>query len=166
MTIIWCMVPEIWSVEDRIFCHFGLFFVFLPYNNPKNKFWTTEKITLRYHFTYVYHKWQSNDVWFLRYRAQWTEFFVILDNFLLIYPIKTWKIKIMKKWRKKTPGDIILDKCTKNHDHILYCSWDMARGGCKCYFSFWTIFCPFTPLTAWTMKILKEWKKHLEMSSS
>ena len=27
MMIIWCMVPEIWSVTDRIFSHFGPFFV-------------------------------------------------------------------------------------------------------------------------------------------
>ena len=26
MTIIWCMIPKISSVTDRIFCHFGLFF--------------------------------------------------------------------------------------------------------------------------------------------
>ena len=33
MTIIWCMVPvvpEIWSVMDRVFCHFGLFFALPP----------------------------------------------------------------------------------------------------------------------------------------
>ena len=32
------MVPEIWSVTDRIFCHLGSFFALLPYplNNPKN----------------------------------------------------------------------------------------------------------------------------------
>ena len=43
---------------------------------------------------------------------------------------------------KKTPGDIIvLHKCTKHHDHILYCSLDMARNRCN-YFSFWAIFCP------------------------
>ena len=42
---------------------------------------------------------------------------------------------------KNTPGDIIvLHKCTKNHDHILYCSWDMRHDGCNCYFSFWAIF--------------------------
>ena len=29
-TIIWCMVSEIWSVTDRIFCYFGLFFALLP----------------------------------------------------------------------------------------------------------------------------------------
>ena len=44
---------------------------------------------------------KSYDVQFLRYRARWTEFFVILDNFLPIYPLKTWKIKILKKWKKK-----------------------------------------------------------------
>ena len=31
MTIIQCMVPEIWSAKDRIFCHCGPFFaVLLP----------------------------------------------------------------------------------------------------------------------------------------
>ena len=67
---------------------------------------------------------------------------------------------------KKTPGDIIiLHKCAKNHDHMLYCSWDMVCDRCNCYFSFWAIFCPFTPLTAQKIKILKKWKKHLEISS-
>ena len=28
---------QIWSATDRIFCHFGLFFVLLPPNNPKNQ---------------------------------------------------------------------------------------------------------------------------------
>ena len=31
ITFIWCMVPEIWSMTDRIFCHFGPFFAFLPH---------------------------------------------------------------------------------------------------------------------------------------
>ena len=61
---------------------------------------------------------------------------------------------------KKTPGDIIiLHKCTKNHDHMLYCFWDMVSDRCNCYFSFWAIFCPFTPLTTQKIKILKKWKK-------
>ena len=33
------------------------------------------------------------------------------------------------------------------------------------FLSFWVIFCPFTPLTTWKIKILKKWKKHLEISS-
>ena len=31
------MVPKIWSVTDRICCHFGPFFAFDPINNPKNQ---------------------------------------------------------------------------------------------------------------------------------
>ena len=66
---------------------------------------------------------------------------------------------------KKTPGDIIiLHMCIKNHDHMLYCSWDMVFDRCNCYFSFWVIFCPFSPLTAQKIKIFKKWKKHLEIS--
>ena len=60
------MVPEIWSITDRFFCHFGQFFAHFPPKNPKNQ--NFEKM-------------------------------------------------------KKTPGDIIiLQKCTKTHDHMLYCS--------------------------------------------
>ena len=40
---------------------------------------------------------------------------------------------------------------------MLYCSWDMACDGCN-YFSFWAIFCPFTPVTAWKIKIKKKMK--------
>ena len=36
MTIVWCMVPGIWSLMDRMFCHFGPFFTLLPPKNPKN----------------------------------------------------------------------------------------------------------------------------------
>ena len=62
---------------------------------------------------------------------------------------------------KKTPGDIIiiLHKCSKNHDHMLNCSWDVTHDGCSCYFSFWTIFCPFTCLTVQKIKIKKNEKK-------
>ena len=60
---------------------------------------------------------------------------------------------------KKSPRDIIiLHRCTKNHCHMLYRSWDIVCDGCNCYFSFWAIFCPFTSLTAWKRKISKKWK--------
>ena len=48
---------------------------------------------------------------------------------------------------------------------MLHCSWDMMRDRCNCYFTFWAVFCPFTRLTARKRKILKKWKKHLEISS-
>ena len=38
MTTIQCMVPEIWSAIDRIFCHFGLlFFAILPSMDSVNQ---------------------------------------------------------------------------------------------------------------------------------
>ena len=113
----------------------------------------------------MYHIWQSYDVRFLRYGARHTEFFVILDNFLPFYPPNNPKNQNFEKM-KKTPGDIIiLHMCTKNYDQMMYGSWDMVCDRCYCYFSFWAIFCPFTPLTAQKIKILKKWKKHLEISS-
>ena len=72
--------------------------------------------------------------------------------------LQTIKRKLKKM--KKASGDIIiLHKCSKNHDYMLYCSWDMAHDRCNWYFSFWGIFCPFNPLTAQKIKILKKMKK-------
>ena len=57
---------------------------------------------------------------------------------------------------KTNPGDIIiLQKCTKNHDLMLYCSWDMACDKCI-FLSFWAISCPFTLLTIQKIKISKK----------
>ena len=108
MTIIWCMVPEIWSVTGKFFCHFGLLFAILPPNNPKNQ------------------------------------------NF--------------EKLKKMPGGIIILYMCTINDNQMMYGSWDIKHDR-QTFLSFWTIFCPFTPLTARKIKISKKWKKCLEMSS-
>ena len=74
------------------------------------------------------------------------------------------KMKISKKW-KKNPGDIIiLQNCTKNHDHMLYCSWHMAHNRCNSYFSVCAIFCPLPPQQSEKWKFQKKPKK-LEISS-
>ena len=66
--------------------------------------------------------------------------------FAFLPPNRPKNESFKKKIIKKIPGDItILQKCIKNHDHMLYCSWDLACDKCNCYFSFWTIFCPLTP---------------------
>ena len=64
--------------------------------------------------------------------------------FALLSPVTAQKIKISKKWKKAPGYIIILHKCSKTHDHILYCSWDMVCDEYNCYFSFWATFCPFT----------------------
>ena len=43
--------------------------------------------------------------------------------------------------------------------------WFLRHGVSQNYLSFWVTFCPFTPLTTRKIKILKKWKKHLEISS-
>ena len=111
----------------------------------------------------MYHKWQSYGVWFLRYGAWQTETFVILDRFLPFYPSNNPNNQNFEEM-KTQPGDIIISsKRTKSHDHMLYCSWDMVRNGCNCYFSCWAIFFPFTSLTARNIKIKKKWKVRLEI---
>ena len=47
---------------------------------------------------------------------------------------------------------------------MLYCSWFMVRDRCS-YFSFWVIFCPFTPLIARKINIKKKRQNPLEISS-
>ena len=81
---------------------------------------------------------------------------VIISDFLSFYTVlKTWKIIILKKWKKIASDIIILHMCTKNHNHMMYASWKMECNRQK-FLSFWTIFCPFT--TQLTPK-LKIWKK-------
>ena len=61
----------------------------------------------------------------LRYKAQWTEFFVILGHFLPFYPTNNPDNQNFEKM-KITPGDItILHMFTINDNHIMYGSWDM-----------------------------------------
>ena len=142
------------------------FCLFTPLAIQKIKILKKWKSSWRY---YYLHKCTINDnhmiygPWDISYNRQ--IFFVIFGHFLPFYTPNSPKNENITKL-KKTSGDIIiLHKCTKNHDHRLNCSWDMVCAGCNCCFSFWTIFYPFTPLTAQKIKISKTWKKHLEISS-
>ena len=79
--------------------------------------------------------------------------------FLPFYPHNGPKNENFKKM-KKTLGDIIiLHNRTKNHDRMLYCSWDMACDGCNCYFYFGLLLAIYPPPTAEKIKIPKERKK-------
>ena len=49
----------------------------------------------------MYHKGHSYDVWFLRYGARQTEFFVILDHFLPFYLPNNPKNQNFEKMKKK-----------------------------------------------------------------
>ena len=115
----------------------------------------------------MYHKWQSYDVWFLKYGAPQTEFFIILDYFLPFYPSNKLENQNYEKMEKQktnkqtnTLGDIIfLHMCNINENHMICGFWDMGHNWQK-FLSFWTIFCHFTPLTSWTIKIMRKLKKN------
>ena len=159
---LWFLRHGVWQTE--FFVILECFLPFYPPMDAENQ--NYEKIKNMSRDIIILHKSTINDnhmmygSWDMK--RVWQNFFSFWTVFC---PFTNPKNQNFEKL-KKTPGDIIiLQKCTKNHDHMLYCSWDMACDRCNCYFSFWAIFCPFTPLTAQKIKILKKWKKHLEISS-
>ena len=92
-----------------------------------------------------------------------TIFFVILGHILPFYPPNNPENQTFEKIKKASGDVIILHMCTKNHDHMMYASWDMKCGR-DSFLSFWAIFSPFTPLTTQKIKILKNekntWRHH------
>ena len=46
--------------------------------------------------------------------------------FLLFYSLSSPKNENLKTMKKNPEDNIILQKCIKNHDHTLYCSWDIC----------------------------------------
>ena len=125
-----CQSYHVWFLRygawrTNFFIILDLFLPFYPTNNnPENQnFKKIKKYSWRYyHFTNVPPKnpkklnflkkvlWdinlhmctiQSHDVWFLRYGARQTEFFVILDRFLPYCPPNNPKIQNFEKMKKK-----------------------------------------------------------------
>ena len=163
MKIIWCMIPEIWSTTDRFFSHFGPCFALLhplPLTTQRIKILKKWKKFLEISSFYTSVPkiriicFTVPEIWHVMYVYNYFSFSAIFG------PFKPPNIPKNENFNKneKRPGDImILEKSMKNHDHMLHCSWDMAHDTCNCYFSFWAIFCPFTPITAWKMKNSKKW---------
>ena len=145
MIDVWFLIYQARQTEVFVILDYFLPFYSLTMQKIKSlRKW--EKLLEILSFTQVYRKWQSYDIWFLRYQLQQTDFFCHLWPFFSFYALNSPKDENIKKM-KNTPGDIIIShKCTKNHDHMLYCPWDMAHDACNCCFSFWAIFSPFTPL--------------------
>ena len=83
--------------------------------------------------------------------------------FCTFVPLTTQKNQNVEKI-KKLPGDIItLHTCTINDNHMMYSSWDMECDG-QNFLSFWTVFCPFSPLTTPKNQNFENGKKTLEIS--
>ena len=139
------MVPDIWSVTDKIFCHFGSLLAFLPPNNPNKQ--NFEKMKKTPGDIIILHKCNVND--------NFLSFWTIICPFT---PLATWKIKILKKMQRRSGYIIFLYICTINGHHTLYDSWDNRVRRAE-FFLIMDYFLPFYPLTTQKTKILKKLKK-------
>ena len=153
------MVPEIWSVAGRIFCHFGLFFALLPPKNLKSQNFEKMKKTPRdiiilhectkHQDHMLYCSWYMVHDGCNCYFSFWT-FFCIFTT------ITAPKIKISKKWKKvlemswfytSVPKIVIIW-------YVVSEIWCMTNVIVIFHFELF-----FALLLAWKMKISKKKKK-------
>ena len=142
------MVREIWSATDRTFLSSRA--IFCPFHSLKA--W---KIQIS-----IYKKNKTKSLEISSFYTSVPKFMIIgytvpeilhvTDNFHfgLYFSLLASNSPKNEKFKtiKKTPGDIIiLHRCTKNHDHMLYCLWDIVDDRCSCYFSFWLFFALLPP---------------------
>ena len=127
-------------------------------------FFLIKKNTWRYHyFTPVHQKSWWYDLQFLRYRVWQTEIGNYGSLFALLPPPKNPKdhnFKIMKKLLEISSFYTSISKTTIIWGTLPETEWNRQD-----FLSFTAIFCPFNPLNPRKTKILKKWKKHLEISS-
>ena len=145
-----------WSV----FLSFRPFFPLFP--APHAHLTTQNKKTPSryYHFTHVYHKWNSYHVYMVP--EIWStkdRFFVILGHSLAFYPTNIQKNQNFEKIKKNI---------WRYHNFALvyykwrsYDVWFWRYGVQQNNFSFWAIFCAFTPLKKQKQK-LEKMKKHIQ----
>ena len=90
----------------------------------KITFWKIKKL-LEIHFTHVHQKHID-----MRYgfwdRVRQTDFFFLLGHFLSFYSPCNPENQNSLKMKSVYGVVIILYMCTKNHEHMVYASWDMG----------------------------------------
>ena len=114
---------------------------FCPFNSPHLSWYQKSKLKKKkekmpgdiillyilYPFIHVHHKWISyydRDMGPEKQGAT-GKFFSFWAIFWSFSPLKTQKIILKLKKKKKTPGDIILHICTINYNCMMYGSWNM-----------------------------------------
>ena len=139
--IIWCMVPEIWSSTDIMFLSLYAFFCPFtsppPLNSPKKNIWKKWKKHLEISSFYT----TVPKIMIICYTVP--EIWCVMDVIAIFHfglcfsflpPIFSNPKNEKFKTIKRKPWGIILRKCTKNNDHMLYCSWDIACVECNSFF--------------------------------
>ena len=117
-------VPEIWRMMNVIvILHLGLFLALYPLTAKRFKILKKLKKILEISSLYISVTkimiicCTVPEIWHVTHVIVISHF----GYFLPFYRLAVREIKIFKKM-KKTPRNIISHKCTKNHDHMLYCS--------------------------------------------
>ena len=127
------LVPEIWSMTDRIFLSFwAIFWRVTPLTPQKIKIlkkWKKCQEMLSFYpsvpkimiICYIVPAiWHRTDIIFIFH----------VGLFLHFYPTSSPKNEKKKKKRKKMPGNIIiLHMRTKNYNHLMHGSWDKIYNG-------------------------------------
>ena len=149
-------------MTDIIFCHFGPFFCHFASLTTWKIFEKLKKppgdIIISF---YTCAPWMTS-IWCIVPQISSVMDAIVIFLFGLFLAVllpNSPKNENFKKMKKIFGDVIILHKCTKNHDRMLYCPWDMAHDRCNCQFSFWAIFSPTTALTAQKIKIKKKKKR-------
>ena len=153
------MIYSSWNIEyDRLkLIIMGHFLHFHPPKNPKIRILKKCK---KFQDIIILHMCTKNHN-HMRYSSWDMEmiFFVILGYLLPFYSPNNLANQNLEK-TKKASGDVIsLHICTKNHDHMMYASWDMEWD--RQFFVILGHFCPFTPLLTPKIKIWKKYNKRL-----
>ena len=157
MAIIGCIVPEIWNRTDRTFFSFwAILYPFTPLATCKiNILKKWKKIP----GDIILHMCTKNEN-HMMYGSQDKEyhrhnFFSFWTICCCYSPVTTKKNQNFEKLEKTHGDTIILHKGTINDNHTMHCSWDVKHSR-QDFLLFWAIFCPFNPITAQKIKILKK----------
>ena len=140
------MIYSYWDIEHNILklAILGHFLTFYPPKNPKNQNFENPLSFYTYMCTI-----NKDHVMY----GVTDKNFVLLGHFIPFQPPDNPENKKLKI--EKNSGDIII---------LHICTWDMEHDR-QNFLSFWTVFCPFIALTTQKIKILKNWKKLLEILS-
>ena len=136
---------------------------FYPTNNPKNqnfqKIWKNAWDIIKLQMCTI----NDNDMMYGSWDMKHNIIFLILDNFLPFYPLATQKIKILKKWKKQHLEILSIYIINLNENHMMYGSWDMEHHRQDFFVILDPPPRPPPPLITQKTKILKKWKKGLEI---
>ena len=146
-----------WDIEcDRL--KLGTMGHFLPFYTPSLKTWKIwvlkiwKKLLGILFYTCVP---KTTIIWGMVPEIWGETFFCHSGSFFPFYTTNNPQNPNFEKMTKASGDVIILHKCTKYHNHMMYFSWDIECDRHN-FLSSWAIFCPLIPLTTRKIKISKK----------